>query len=105
MPAQAHRRRYLYLEAHRPWEWPFGHLGKEYIGLVFGRWPLLAAFRDRTFYYDVGTFGICLGPWLELGLFIDFRSVDEIMKDNIANGFKNEDPERSADQSTGEQNG
>jgi hypothetical protein len=58
-------------------------MGKDWFGLVFGRWPLLAFFQDRTFYYNVGTFGISVGPWLDIGLFIDFRSIEEIMKDNL----------------------
>lgn len=79
MPGQFHRRRYLYAEVHNN---RFGHIGKEYCGLVFGRWPILAAFQDRSFYYNVGTFGLCIGPWLEVGLFIDFRSEEDIRKNN-----------------------
>jgi len=79
MPGQFHRRRYLYAEVHKD---IFGHMGKEYLGLVCGRWPVLAAFRDRSFYYNVGTFGLCLGP-IEVGLFIDFRSHEEMKRDTV----------------------
>ena len=78
MPGQFHRRRYLYVEIHKE---VFGHIGKDYYGLVVGRWPLLCAFRDLTFYYDVGTFGVMLGPWLEVGLFVDFRNEEQIRRD------------------------
>lgn len=81
MPGQFHRRGYLYAEVQKD---QFGHVGKEYAGLVCGRWPLLALFRDRTYYHNVGTFGVCLGPWLELGIFIDFRSEDQARGDRAA---------------------
>ena len=73
MPGQFYRQRRLYIE----WVYErFGHVGKEWYGLICGDWPIIALFRDRTFYHNVATYGLCVGP-LEIGLFIDFRTEDE----------------------------
>lgn len=82
MPGQFHRRRYFYVELHKPERTCFGHIGKEWYGLMLGKdRPVLAAFNDRTFYHNVGTYGVCVTPWLEIGLFIDFRDEKAMRQD------------------------
>lgn len=51
----------------------FQHVGKEWYGLIFNRWPILAAFRDRTWYEPATSAGIVLCGFVEVGVFIEWK--------------------------------
>lgn len=67
MPGQHHRHWWFYINLKPN---TFAHVGKDWYGVVWHRWAVLAWFIDRSWYEPATSTGIAVGPF-EVGLFIE----------------------------------
>jgi hypothetical protein len=72
VPNSYYRHWWLYLNL-KPGEGRWQHVGKRFYGVVFHRWPLIAAFVDDTWYEPATTAGVCLLGFVEAGVFIQHQ--------------------------------